>query len=178
MVIQSTLPSERILSVGRALQDQIILLSSRGFKVKEVFEDPQGSVAAVKYSITEIIFDILGTGVHFAIVDNKTQRLKDIIRSIINALPYKLPILLMKGLVCFAVNRMNCRRTTGLNENRAHMIAFIGRRVNFKKEFKCGLADYVEAYDPKVRSNAVDQLRGEACIALYPSGNVCGSWIL
>jgi Reverse transcriptase (RNA-dependent DNA polymerase). len=39
-----------------------------------------------------------------------------------------------------------------------------------------GFGDYVETYDPKVRSNTMRE-RTEPCVALYPAANVSGSWI-
>jgi hypothetical protein len=164
--------------VGRALQDQINLLSSRGFKVIEVYTDPQRSVSAVEDSFPEIKFDASGAGDHVTKVDIKIRRLKETSRSVVHGLPFKVPRLLVKDLVTYVVNRINVRRTTGLTDNRAPRVMFTGQRVDYKKEFRAAFGDYVEAYRPRVQSNAVDQPRSEACIALYPSANLNGSWIL
>ena len=53
----------------------------------------------------------------------------------------------------------------------------MGPQIDYMTEFKAGFGNYVEAYDPKVRSNTM-QSRSEPCLALYPVGNVSGSWIL
>ena len=81
-------------------------------------------------------------------------------------------------MVAYVVNRINVRRTTGLTDNRAPRVMFTGQRVDYKKEFRAAFGDYVEAFRPRVQSNAVDQPRSEACIVLYPSANLNGSWIL
>jgi len=70
------------------------------------------------------------------------------------------------------------RRTKALADSVAPRVRFTGRREDYRKEFKAAFGDYVESYNPEVRSNAVDQERSQACIALYPSANVSGSWIL
>jgi hypothetical protein len=55
-------------------------------------------------------------------------------------------------------------------------IKFTGRKPDFKKEMSIGFGDYCECYDPKATSNDAGQARSEPCIALYPTGNSCGSW--
>jgi len=50
-----------------------------------------------------------------------------------------------------------------------------GRRVNYKKEFALKSGDYVEARDPNVVSNSMEP-RNQACIALFPTASINGSW--
>ena len=93
-------------------------------------------------------------------------------------LPWKLAQDRIKDLVTYVVCRINTRRTTALNDNVAPRIKFTGRKINFKKEYALGFGDYVEAYDPSVVSNRVQEKRTQPCIALYPSTNINGSWIM
>jgi len=53
-------------------------------------------------------------------------------------------------------------------------------RPEYKTEFGLAFGDYVEAYNPRAqeRSNDINTPRTEPCIALYPSANRNGSWIL
>ena len=178
LVMQSYLASEHHNDIGYALQSQVDLLASRGFRAKDLYADPQSSIGKVETSFPGIAFDLQGAGDHLAKIDAKVRRVKEVCRSVLSSLPYKLPEMLVRDLVQYAVNRINVRRTTSLTDNRAPRVLFTGRRIDFKKEFKAGFGDYVEAYNPKVQSNAVDQPRTQACIALYPSANVVGSWIL
>jgi len=146
--------------------------------VNELHADPQSSIGKVETSFPGIHFDLQGAGDHLGKIDIKVRRVKEICRSVLASLPYNLPEALVRDLVQYAVNRINVRRTTSLTDNRAPRVLFTGRRIDFKKEFKAGFGDYVEAYNPKVQSNAIDQPRTQACIALHPSANVVGSWIL
>jgi hypothetical protein len=52
---------------------------------------------------------------------------------------------------------------------------FTGRKVNFVTDYALGFGDYVQAYDPNVKKNTMAP-RTAGCIALYPRGNLAGSW--
>jgi hypothetical protein len=75
---------------------------------------------------------------------------------------------------------MNVRRTSALTDNVCPRVRFTGVKVDFKKEFGLAFGDYVEAYNPRAekRSNDIMMERTEPCIALYPSANKNGSWIM
>jgi len=113
--------------VGRALQDQLVLLGSRGFKLSMIRVDPQKSVAAVQSSFPDIAFDTQGVGDHLAKADTKIRRVKEICRSVLASWPYQLPSVLVKDLVTYAVNRINVRRTVALTDNRVPRVLFTVR---------------------------------------------------
>jgi len=52
-----------------------------------------------------------------------------------------------------------------------------GRKVDFKREYALTFGEYVEARNPKVVSNSMAP-RTEPCLALYPTLNANGSWII
>lgn len=54
-------------------------------------------------------------------------------------------------------------------------VLFTGRPINFKKEFSLAFGDYMEVYKGTFNM-MVD--RSTACIALCPTNNAAGSWIL
>jgi hypothetical protein len=124
--------------------------------------------------------DISGAGDHLAMVDTKIRRIKEIMRAIIAGLPYKLHRDQIKDLATHAVNRMNVKSTQGLVSSESPRVRFTGRRPEYKSEFGLAFGDYVEAYNPRAegRSNDVNIARTEPCIALYPSANRNGSWIM
>jgi hypothetical protein len=59
-------------------------------------------------------------------------------------------------------------------------VHFTGARPDFKTELGLSFSDYVEAFNPKAgeQSNSVTFPRMEPCIALYPSVNKNGSWVM
>ena len=71
---------------------------------------------------------------------------------------------------------MNLRRTSSNVSILSPRVAFTRRKPNYKKEVGLAFGDYVECYDPKVKSNDAEDECAEPCIALYPTGNAVGSW--
>jgi hypothetical protein len=165
---------------GKAMQAQFELLRSRSFEPERVHADPQRALAALQGSYPGTEIDISGAGDHLDKVDAKIRRIKETIRSILAGLPYALAKNLIKDLVTYVISRMNTRRTTALNDNVCPRVKFTGMKIDYEKEYCLGFGDYVESYYPRAEkaSNNVLVERTEPCIALYPSGNMNGSWVL
>jgi len=108
-------------------------------------------------------------------VDAKIRRVKDTYRKVKLGLPWKLPDVLVKDLVAYAVSRLNIRHTTSLNGNVCPRVLFTGVPVDYKKELLLAFGDYVEAYEG---TDNTSRARSSAGIALYPASNAAGSWIL
>ena len=77
------------------------------------------------------------------------------------------------------MSRKNARSTLAAGNNVCPRVKFTGRKIDYAKEYGLKFGDYVECYDPtaQARSNDVTKKRTNSCIALYPSGNLNGSWI-
>jgi hypothetical protein len=177
LTISSALSSQTMSSLGQALQVQINLLRSRGFDTDLVIVDPLKTLKNLEGSFPGVAIDATGAGDHLPKVDAKIRRIKENARSILAGLPYSLPKNRVKDLVTYVVNRMNTRRTTSLSDNVCPRTKFTGKKIDYDREFLLGFGDYVEAYDPKVKSNSMME-RTEPCIALYPAANVSGSWVM
>jgi hypothetical protein len=177
ITLSSFVTSQSKNKLGEALQSQINLLRSFGFDASFIWVDPQKAIANLKGSFPGVELDASGAGDHLPKVDAKIRRIKETCRSVISGLPYALPKNRVKDLVTYVVNRVNTRRTKALADNVCPRTKMTGRKIDYKREFMLGFGDYVEAYDPKVKSNSMKP-RSEPCIALYPSANISGSWIL
>jgi Reverse transcriptase (RNA-dependent DNA polymerase) len=164
-------------NLGRALQGQLDLLRARGFVPVRVHVDPQSGLRALVGQFPGVEVDVCGAGDHMDKVDVRIRRLKETIRSVVSGLPWKLPKVLVKDLVAYAVSRRNVRRTTSRVDSVAPRVAFTGRRIQYKKEFAIAFGDYVESYDPHGIKNDAMRERTQPGIALYPAGNAHGSWI-
>jgi len=122
-----------------AIEDQIELLKSRGFEVMEVITDPQSSLIGIPG------VNCTGAGDHVPKLDAKVRRLKELVRSFVSGLSFKLPENLVQDLVSYAVNRMKTRKSGGsATSTEAPRIKFTGRKVNYKREFTLSFGDYVE----------------------------------
>lgn len=162
-----------------AIQGQVNLLASRGFKARLIHMDPQPGFRSLKGSIAGLEFDEGGAGDHAEKIDQKIRRLKELVRAVVAGVPWNLPKALVNDAILYGVNRLNMRRAQSKTGPVATpRILFTGRKPNFKKEFSIAFGDYVECYKPGVKSNDVLSERSEPCVALYPTGNASGSWMM
>jgi hypothetical protein len=166
-------------SLGAGVQSHINTLRSRGFEPIRVMIDPHKSLVALQEASLGVEIDPSGAGDHLDKIDTKIRCLKELMRSVIADLPYKLPKDRMKDLVTYAVSRMNISSTKALNNEASPRVRLTGFKPDFKHEFGPAFGDYAEVYDPKSadKSNDVTMPRMQPCIALYPSANKNGSWI-
>ena len=106
-----------------------------------------------------------GAGDHLPKLDIRIRRLKEMARSVLSALDYKLPISFVNQLVPFCVSHLNVQTTSCLTGNWCPRVRMTGRKVDFKKEYALTFGDYVEARSPQVISNSMEP-RTDGCIAL------------
>lgn len=147
-------PSLTREALGRTLQAHVnTLRTRRGFEPRRVYVDPLKALSGLQGSFPGIEIDASGAGDHLNMVDTKIRRVKEIMRSVIAGLPYKLSKDRMKDLATYAVNRTNLKSTEGLISNESPRVRFTGVKPDFKTEFGLAFGDYipVEAYDPDVR---------------------------
>ena len=82
-----------------------------------------------------------GAGDHVPKLDAKVRRLKELTRSVVSGLSFKIPENLVQDLVSYAVNRMNTRKSGGSVSTEAPRVRFTGRKVNYKREFTLSFGD-------------------------------------
>jgi len=171
--------SQSTQELDNALQQHINTLRSRGFKPRRVLVDPHSSLVKLIGSYPGIEIDPVGAGNHLDKIDSKIRRVKELARSVVAGLPYKLPSERVKDLITYTVSRINLRSTSALNRPACPRVRFTGYRPNFNAELRLAFGDYAEDYDPKAheRSNDVFTEPTEPCIALYPTANRNGSWV-
>ena len=162
-------------ALGRVMQQHIDLVRMFGFEVRIIFVDPFKSLVGFRGSIPGVEIQPTGAGDHLPKSDIRIRRLKEMARSVLSALDYKLPISFVNQLVTFCVSRLNVQTTSSLMGDWCPRVRMTGRKVDFKKEYALTFGDYVEARNPQVVSNSMEP-RTDGCIALYPTLNVNGSW--
>ena len=169
LLIVARVDDQKGSTLKGALEDQVELLKGRSFEVVEIITDPQSTLVGIPG------VNCTGTGDHVPKLDAKVRSLKELTRSIVSGLSFKIPENLVQDLVSYAVNRMNTRKSGGSASTESPRVRFTGRKVNYKREFTLSFGEYVECYDPTSRGNTMKE-RTNSCIALYPCGNVSGSW--
>jgi hypothetical protein len=136
LTVQTPLENESADQLGLALQGQLSLLRARGFQPTVVHVDPQTGFRALKNLFPGVLIDDGGVSDYLPKVDSKIKRIKELYRAVKNGLPWKLPVALVKLLVCYTVGRLNIRRTTSLASNLSPYRMFTGTRVNYKKSLQ------------------------------------------
>jgi hypothetical protein len=133
LTVQTSLENESADQLGLALQGQLSLLQARGFQPMVVYVDPQTGFRALENLFPGVLIDDGGASDYVPKVDSKIKRIKELYRAVKNGLPWKLPVALIKHLVCYVVGRLNIRRTTSLASNLSPYRLFTGTRINYKK---------------------------------------------
>jgi hypothetical protein len=166
--------------LGKGVQKHLNMLRSRGFDGRKNTVDPHKSFESLQGSFPDVEIDLSGAGDFLDKIDAKIRRVKELMRSVISGLPYRLPKERIRDLVTYAVGRLNLRSTDMLMSNECPRVRFTGQILEYSSELGLAFGDYVEAYNPKAhaRSNDIFVPRTEPCIALYPSMNTNGSWVM
>jgi hypothetical protein len=173
LTIQAPLVNETADQLELALQGHLSLLRARGFQPTVVYMDPQSGFQALKNLFPGVLIDTGGRSDYVPKVDSKIKRIKELYRAVKNGLPWRLPTALVKDLVCYAVGRINIRRTTSMASNLSPYRLFTGTRVNYKKSLELAFGDYAEVFDG---TDNTSRSRTIPCIALHPCNNSTGSW--
>jgi hypothetical protein len=151
--IVTPVDSEKTEDLGLALQGQVNLIRSRGFKPTVCYLDPQPGFVPLVGQIPGVEIDVCGAGDHLDKIDAKIRRIKESIRSVHADLPWELPNSMVSDLVTYCNSRINLRRASSDSTKVSPRVAFTGRKPNYKKELGLAFGDYVEVKDPKAISN-------------------------
>jgi hypothetical protein len=174
LTLQCKVEKESKQELGLGLQGQLAVLRLRDFKPTIVYVDPQSAFRTMTQDLLGVEIDVGGKVDFVAKVDAKIRRVKETYRKVKHGLPWRLPQVLVKDLVGYAVSQLNIRRTLALSENICPRVLFTGCPVPFK-ELLIAFGNYVEAYEGPDDSCSA---RSTACIALCPVRNSTGSWTL
>ena len=118
-------------SLGKGLQAHLNTLRSRGFDARRVYVDPHKTLVSLQGQYPGVEIDLSGAGDHLNMIDTKIRRMKEIMRAVIDGLPYKLSRDRAKDLATYAVNRMNLKSTEGLISNESPGVRFTGVKPEY-----------------------------------------------
>ena len=168
-----TLQSSRSAAViKKGLEGFISTLASRNFVTRLIMTDGEGAIGAIKddLNLLGIEVDVSGAGGHVARIERKIRTVKERARSYIaHQLPFTLNALGLAMLVLFCVSRINYQTPESRNGAECPRVAFTGRQVDAKLDYRVGFGEYVQCTVPNTDSNM--SARTEDCIAMLPSGN-------
>jgi hypothetical protein len=175
LVIGSAITRESGQQLCQAMEDQLNVLAAKGVRVKSVRVDRHQSLLSMRGKLGSVDVEACGAGDHIGRAENKIRTIKEIYRTIIARLPWRLARRLICELISYIIKRLNSQPS----DNTVHTsprVTITGVKIDFEKEYKLAFGDYVEARNPAVRSNDAEQPRTQSAVALYPVGNHVGSW--
>ena len=175
LTMVSDLPNQSEKSFHDAISGQFDAIRSRGFVILDLHVDPQRGLANLRGKLGDVAVEVCGAGDHVERAEVKNKLVKERYRSCFSDLPYELPATLVKDLVFYTVKRINLQPGPH-SEGVSPIVKFTGRKINFNKEMAMKFGDYAEVRDPAVQSNDAEAMRTESAIALWPTGNLHGSW--
>ena len=161
--------------VKRGITYFINVLASQHFTTPLLMSDGEGAIAKLTSELNAIgvEVDISGAGGHVARVERRIRVIKERVRTHIHHLPYTLSMIGLSMCVLYCVSRLNYQQCS-VRENRVSAReAFLGRKPDGKRDFRCGFGDYVIATTPSTDNSM--KSRTEDCVVMLPTGNRTGS---
>jgi hypothetical protein len=134
LLLMCHLKSENSQELGHGVQKHLNTLRSRSFDGKKISVDPHKSFQALQGSFPGVEIDPSGAGEHLDRIDTKIRRVKELMRSVVSGLPFRVPRERVKDLVTYAVGHLNLRSTEMLMSPECPRVRFTGQRPEYSTE--------------------------------------------
>jgi hypothetical protein len=173
------LKSREVKDVRPALFSCLSAFKSANFYVSHILSDGEGAIKSLENELNAlgVMLNPAGPGQHVPLIERKIRQVKERVRAILSVLPYSLPRQLLEYLVDYAVSRINVTVTSSRDDNLTPREAFLGRKLDYVRDLRVSFGEYAQCEVVNVvNKNSVSIPRAEGAIALYPSGNIQGSW--
>ncbi len=160
-----------------ALNGQLKQLKSRFFTAVRILVDGEGAVFALRDNLAAagVVLEGVSRNQHVPAVEVRIKIIKNIFRSIITSLPYKLPKFLYKYLVFFGVSRVNMYPVSSRVDPTPARELFTGRKLNYAKDVRIGFGEYCQIDAFPFPRNDATKSRTRGALSLDPRGNLQGS---
>ena len=174
-IMVTHLPSKRAGAIKSALQKHIAKYVRQGFTVKALFSDGESGIGAIvpDLEIQKIDVQTAGPETHVGKVEVAIRYLKQMARSIVSTLPYKLSQSMIVWLVYHCASRSNFVPISTLNETITPREYLLGRQLDMKLDLQLKFGEHVEVH---MKGDNSPMQRTRPGIALVSVGNLYGSW--
>ena len=168
-------PSRAAEAVRIGLLYFIGILESQNFKTTALMVDGEGSISKLVTELHSrgVEVDVTGAGGHVKVVERRIRVIKECIRTQLSSLPYALTLTALSMCVLYCVSRLNYQPTRIRDGIMSPREAFLGRKTDAKRDFRCAFGDFVMATVPETDNSM--KSRTEDCIVMLPTGNRTGS---
>ena len=171
-------PNRKEKEIHQSLFKFINKTTARRITITHVVSDNEGSAhtAETKLNSMSIQLSTTAAGEKVHRVERRIRFIKERVRSIVHALPYRLCAKLLAYCVYYANWCTNNHRMAASTHNRTPHEQFTGRNLNATRDLRHAFGDFVQATVPHTNNSM--QPRTEACIALIHSGSLTGGVVM
>ena len=169
-------PARTAAQVKLGISHFIGVLASQNFRASVIMSDGESAVVSLVDELGKlgVEVDISGAGGHVARIERKIRLVKERVRShVAYHLPFTLSTVGIAMCVLYCISRLNYE-PAGLREwGPSPREAFIGRKPDGKRDFRCSFGDYAQCTVTNTDSGM--ESRTEDCVVMLPLGNRTGS---
>jgi hypothetical protein len=162
-------------SIKRCMDQHMRVVRSRNFTVDTIFVDGEKRLEKLKGVYNGVHVDVCGADQHVPVAEARIKVIKNTARAVLASLPWKLPHSKLPHAVFYANTRINSVPSMSAVDVETPRERFWGTKIDFVKDLRLGFGDYCEVFCPAVADNTLAE-RTTSAIALYPAGNLQGSW--
>lgn len=132
------------------------VLASQNSRVTTIMSDGEGAVVSLidELGLLGVEVDISGAGGHVARIERKIRLIKERVRShVAYHLPFTLSTVGITMCILYVVSRLNYEPAGIRESGPSPREAFIGRRSDGKRDFRCSFGYYVQCTVPNTDSS-------------------------
>ena len=163
-------------NIKKGIDHFVTTLASQNFKTKIIMSDGERGVTSLipELEAKGIEMDISGAGGHVARVERRIRVIKERLRShVAYHLPFTLSSMGIAMCILYCVSRLNFEPAGVREWGPSPREAFIGRKADGKKDFRCSFGDYAQCTVPTTDSTMKG--RTDDCVVMLPLGNRTGT---
>jgi Reverse transcriptase (RNA-dependent DNA polymerase) len=172
------LKSKKAKDIWVTMRQGIREVINRGFMITIAYFDGEKAIGSedLQHLVWNTFYfelDIKGQGKAVPVVEAKIRRVKEKMRAIVNTLPYVIDLKLLSCLTKYCALRLNGEISAKCTDGLTPRERLYGRR-NDKNWIRHGFGDYVQVHDEYTSNKMKGRTQG--ALALYPTGNLSGTW--
>jgi antitoxin component of RelBE/YafQ-DinJ toxin-antitoxin module len=171
LVLTTYLPNTGPKAVYIAFSQHVAILTGNGFYTQVIYTDGDKTFGAIKHKLNRLRVKLaVCPNNHVSVAERAIRTVKSWCRGIVADVSskYRLPKFLLKYVVDFVTQRLNCMSSKRGYPNVPAVEALTGGKVDIDKDFRHCFGDYAECVTPNLgmNKNNVLKSRTESAIAL------------
>jgi hypothetical protein len=144
-------------SVGPGITKFVSAARGRGFDVKFIRTDGEGTIAALTVELENehgLVVEPTGSGTHVEEVERMCQTLKKRVRCHFHDLQFVMCRMLLRRNVIFCARGINMVASRTSVDKVSPLEQFTGRRIDAKIDLRVSFGDYVQAINPTKKTRS------------------------